>query len=44
MAAKPHKWFSAAATQHDADLEQEYVTSLARALEWGFRDRPRPAP
>jgi uracil-DNA glycosylase len=39
--AKHPSWIK---RQHDADLEQEYVTSLARALDWGFRDRPRPAP
>lgn len=35
--------------QHDDSLEQEYVTSLADALKWGFRDlaarnRPRNSP
>ncbi len=24
------------------DIREEYVTSLARALEWGFRNRPQP--
>ena len=26
--------------QHNDTREEKYVTSLARALEWGFRDRP----
>jgi uracil-DNA glycosylase family 4 len=25
------------------DIREQYVTSLARALKWGFRDRPRQA-
>jgi hypothetical protein len=35
--AKHPSWIK---RQHKASLEEEYVTSLARALEWGFRDRP----
>ena len=27
--------------RHNDTREEKYVTSLARALEWGFRDRPR---
>jgi uracil-DNA glycosylase len=33
--AKHPSWIK---RQHDVSLEQEYVTSLVRALKWGFRD------
>ncbi|OBI14924.1 uracil-DNA glycosylase [Mycobacterium sp. E2327] len=37
--AKHPAWI---ARQHKDSLEQEYVTSLACALKWGFRNRRRP--
>jgi uracil-DNA glycosylase len=37
--AKHPSWIE---RQHDDTLEQEYVASLARAVKWGFRDRPHP--
>jgi uracil-DNA glycosylase len=37
--AKHPSWIK---RQHDDSLKAEYVASLARALEWGFRDRPDP--
>jgi DNA polymerase len=37
--AKHPSWIK---RQHDDVLEEEYRTSLAGALKWGFRDRKRP--